>query len=346
MSQSTPDSQPARNPEGGAQRLSVEQLQAWEALGYGMFIHFSMNTYDGNDFSHGTAPATDFAPDKLDVEQWIKVARDAGMKYAVLTAKHVAGFALWPTKHGDYHVGNSSCQVDIVERFVKACDKYGVKPGLYYCSWDNHNLFGSVTATFAPPVTHDQRGFAWQHGQFTTQAYREFQMKQIEELLTQYGPIAEMWIDIPHLLTHDGRRQQYAQIARLQPECLVVMNNGTEAMFALIYDNAWPTDVQTIELKLPWSFRGHQPWMRIATRNDDEQDYYIPAEVCDQIGRAWFYTDDDQPRSIPELTAMRVICRERRANFLLNVPPDRHGLIQDKYIKGLNRLTKTYEDWS
>jgi hypothetical protein len=80
--------------ERGAQRLSLEQLRKWEALKFGMFIHYGMSTYTGSELPDGSHPSTLYAPDKLDVDQWISVARDAGMKYAVLTTKHVAGEAL------------------------------------------------------------------------------------------------------------------------------------------------------------------------------------------------------------------------------------------------------------
>src|SRR5512134_1596672 len=112
----------------GAQRLSLKQLRAWEALGYGMFIHFGMSTFDGDELSKGDKPSTFYRPDKLDVDQWISTARDAGMKYAVLTAKHVAGHCLWPSKHTTYTVANSTNKTDAVEQFVKACEKRGVLP--------------------------------------------------------------------------------------------------------------------------------------------------------------------------------------------------------------------------
>jgi len=174
----------------GGQRLSLEQLHAWEAMRYGMFIHFGMSTYDGQEFSKGDEPSTLYAPDRLDVDQWIRVARDAGMRYAVLTTKHVAGHCLWPTKHTDYNVTTSGNKTDVVEAFVKACEKYGVKPGFYYCSWDNHHRFDPAT---------EQTMEAW-YGALATAAYREFQLAQVEELLTQYGPIVEVWIDIPRRL--------------------------------------------------------------------------------------------------------------------------------------------------
>ena len=104
MNAASAQSQPTK----GAQRLSLDALRRWEALHYGMFIHFGMSTYDGDEISEGDKPSTLYAPDKLDVDQWVSVARDAGMKYAVLTTKHCAGHCLWPTGLNDYHVGTSS----------------------------------------------------------------------------------------------------------------------------------------------------------------------------------------------------------------------------------------------
>ena len=129
----------------GAQRLSLKQLQAWQREAFGLFFHFGMSTYDGEEFSSGTADASLFDPSGLDVEQWVSVARDSGARYAVLTAKHTSGFCLWPSAHTNYTVENAANKTDIVGRFVKACRDQGVKPGLYYCLWDNHHRFGSVT---------------------------------------------------------------------------------------------------------------------------------------------------------------------------------------------------------
>ncbi|MEN6304213.1 MAG: alpha-L-fucosidase, partial [Armatimonadia bacterium] len=172
------------NPPEGAQRLPLDKLHAWEALGYGMFIHFGMSTFVGQELPSGSEPSSLYAPTALDVDQWIRVACDAGMKYAVLTTKHVSGHCLWPSDHTDYHVGTSGNQTDVVEAFVTACAKHGVMPGFYYCTWDNHHRLGSVTWSEAPLERT-----------FTTARYRDFQMAQIEELLTRYGPVGEMWVD-------------------------------------------------------------------------------------------------------------------------------------------------------
>jgi len=299
--------------EPGAQRLTPEQLQKWEALKFGMFIHFGMSTYDGKELSNGDAPSALYAPDKLDVDQWVSVARDAGMKYAVLTTKHVAGHCLWPTRQTDYHVGTSGNTTDVIEAFVNACEKRGVMPGFYYCSWDNHNTFG------APLVVNRK--------------YLDFQTAQIEELLTQYGPVGEVWIDIPNLLPRFYRQELYNQIASLQPQAIIMMNNGIGDGSTYPTDKAWPADLIAIERFLPNSHTGHVKWREIEGKH-----YYLPGEVCDPIGREWFFTEEDQPRSDEELLGMYLVSISRGTNLLLDVGPDKHGLIPEKYTGALQRL--------
>jgi alpha-L-fucosidase len=311
----------------GRQRLSLRQLKAWEALGYGMFLHFGMSTFDGEECSKGDKPSTLYAPDKLDVDQWISVARDAGMKYAVLTAKHVAGHCLWPTRYNDYHVGTSGNKTNVVEAFVNRCAKRGVRPGLYYCSWDNHNRFGSLT----PSDTK------WGEA-FTTAEYREFQWRQLEELLTQFGNIAEVWIDIPGVMPRDYRNELYAQIARWQPDAVIMMNHGIGDGSQFNVPYAWPTDLIAIERFLPNSHTKHQRWREI-----EGKQYYLPGEVCDPIGKDWFYKTGDQPRSDAELLGMYLVTRSRGANLLLDVGPDKHGQIPKSYRAALMRLRRNID---
>jgi alpha-L-fucosidase len=313
--------------EVGSQRLSIEKLKQWEMLGYGMFIHFSMNTYDGDEFSRGDKPASYYNPNKLDVDQWIGVARDAGMKYAILTAKHVPGFCLWPSKFTDYHVGKSSNRTDVVDRFVKACESKGILPGLYYCSWDNHHRMGSLT----PSDTKFSEAY-------TTAAYREFQWKQLEELASQYGKIAEWWIDIPGVLPRDYRNDLYRFLANKHPESVVIMNHGIGDGSTYNVDYAWPSDVITIERFLPNSSTKHVKWREIEGKN-----YYLPGEVCDPIGKEWFYKEGDQSRSDEELLGMYLTCRSRGTNLLLDVPPDKSGLIPEYSVRSLMKLRRNLD---
>lgn len=311
----------------GCQRLSIEQLKKWEELGYGMFIHFGMSTFDGQELSKGDMPSNFYCPDKLDVDQWIRVAKDAGMKYAVLTTKHVSGHCLWPSKYTDYHVGTSGNKTDVVAEFVKACEKYGIMPGFYYCSWDNHHLFGSLTPS------HTKGDCA-----YTTEEYLQFQSNQIDELLTSYGIIGEVWIDIPSILPRGYRHKLYDQIARLQPDALIMMNNGIGDGSNLSVANTWPCDLVAIERFLPNSLDGHVQWREIEGKT-----YYIPGEVCDPIGREWFYVEGDKPRSDEELLGMYLVTRSRNANLLLDVGPDKHGVIPSHYVDALMRLKKNID---
>lgn len=315
----------------GLQRHSLQRLQSWETLGYGMFIHFGMGTFEGVEASKGDSPSDFYAPTELDVEQWIRVAHEAGMRYVILTAKHHSGHCLWPSRHTDYHVGTSGNTTDVVGEFVAACRKYGIVPGLYYASWDEHHVLGSLTP--------HKGGFG---NAYTSQAYRDFQLAQVEELLTQYGPIGEFWIDIPNILGPDGRVAQYEQIARLQPDCLAIMNQGFTTGDRIEVKSAWPTDLCAIERHIPAAPLAEHvtfsPWFSLDVPGVGQGDYYIPGEACDTLGKYWFFRDFDRPRSDAELLGMYFVTRERGCNFLLNVPPDKRGLIPDYFSDALFRL--------
>lgn len=333
----------ATDAERGVQRLSRERLAEFRKLQYGMFIHYGMPTFageilDGNAGKTNTyqsVPLEQYRPTKLDVDQWIRTAKNAGMRYAILTTKHHHGFCLWPSKHTSYHVGNSPVKTDIVGEFVAACRRHGLVPGLYYASWDEYegHRFGSKVAS----------DVGWGND-YTTHAYRQFQMAQIEELLTNYGPIGEFFIDIPRYLGPEGRAEQYAQIVRLQPNCIISFNQGFSSGDTIDTKNSWPTDVCTMERRLPSNpfhpmQRYEEKWMlQLPGRGAEKEPWIIPAEVNDTIGREWFFRATDLPRSDAELLGMRLICRERGVNFLLNVPPDNTGQIPKMYVDALMRL--------
>ncbi|HNR30732.1 MAG TPA: alpha-L-fucosidase [Candidatus Hydrogenedentes bacterium] len=305
----------------GGQRLSLDALRAWEALGYGMFIHYGMSTFVGQELPSGNDPLSVYAPTALDVGQWVAVARDAGMKYAVLTTKHVAGHCLWPTRHTDYSVANSPDKTDVVERFVTACRDKGVLPGFYYCSWDNHNRFGSRTWSDGPD-------------HYTTSTYQTFQTAQVTELLTQYGPIAETWIDIPGALGRGYRTFLYNHIASIQPDTVIMMNSGISTQEDYNVDYAWPSDIIAIERSLPPQ-SGYKKWRTI-----EGKEYYLPGEMCDPIGKEWFWVEGDLPREDQVLADLFQAARNHGVNLLLDVPPDRRGIIPKESVDALLRLRK------
>jgi len=331
---------PKQKAQTGDQRLSLRALQQWEKLRFGMFIHFGMATFDGDEFSRGDKPSAVYAPDKLDVSQWVGVARDAGMKYAVLTTKHVAGHGLWPSAYNDYHVGTSGNRTDVVEAFVTACRKAGILPGFYYCSWDNHNRFGSATPNFSTDGRLAKTD--WGHS-FVTRQYEDFQYKQLEELAMHYGEIVEFWIDIPSFLSAPFRQQLYNRLAELQPQAVILMNKGVMSGDKIAF-GAWPTDVLNYETEVPGyhvhpgGTAGHQPW-----RDFDGKRYYLPGEVCDTVNPHWFWVEGDKPKSDAELLGQALLCRSRGCNQLLDVGPDRHGLIPSEQVRALQRLRKNLD---
>lgn len=333
----------------GHQRLSLEQIGRWESLHYGMFIHFGINTFLEEELPRERVSPAVYAPDRLDVDQWASVARDAGMKYAVLTAKHVTGHCLWPSRQTDYTVARSGNRTDVMSEFVEACRKRGVQPGFYYSAWDNGHRFGGKThsdpgyGVFVKPpdFTQVREGMVIHPDKpaylcaYTSSLYQDFVTAQIAELLTDYGPIAEVWIDIPGVLGRGYRTFLYQHITTLQPEAVVVANHGMNNGAAFREAYAWPCDAISMEQNLPPE-AGHDKWRTIQGR-----EYCIPGECCITLGETWFYTPKDKPKPQSELVRLYEGCRNRGANLLLNVPPDKHGLIQQPYIDALGALGKT-----
>ncbi|WOO43528.1 alpha-L-fucosidase [Rubellicoccus peritrichatus] len=317
----------------GEQRLSLEKLQAYMQWQYGMFIHWGMSTFDGMDLS-ACEPIGTYNPTDLNVDEWISVARDAGMRYAVLTAKHVAGHALWPSAYGDYSVKNSSVTTDVVGAFTNACREKGIKAGIYYCAWDNTNLFGMQ-------VTKDWKQYAYGMTR-TNDAYREFMWNQCDELIDNYSPDL-LWVDMPKVLPLDKRYELYERITNRKPEIYFGYNhscqNGTE--FDPTF--AWPSDFMTLERNIPNAHNGHAKqdyfqWKEVLGKN-----YYIPGETNDTIGREWFYHEDDAVRSDKELLGMYMATTGRNVNFLLNCPPDKRGRMPQRWIDALTRLRKNID---
>lgn len=304
--------------------------------GYGMFIHFGMNTFLEQEWSDGTAPASTYAPTALDPEQWVRTAADAGFRYVVLTAKHHDGFCLWDSKLTDYDVASSPVKTDVVGAVADACRKYGLKFGLYYSLWDRHD----------PSYTSGDFG-----------KYIDYMEGQLTELLSGYGDVCELWLDggwdKPAADWQIDRL--YRTVHRLQPLCAFGVNNammtdGGDDRGG--FDNmASPDDmVEGRELFLryfPNDFRLADP--KIARRNDRKvytvsgQDYYLPFEHTICLSKKWTWFQKKQPsevRSPEELQELFYWCTANDNVLVINVPPDTRGLIRENEANAVISLGK------
>ncbi len=323
-----------------AQRLSVEKLKEWQDLRYGMFIHYGMSTFLEEDLPGGNAPVETYAPTDLDVAQWVRVAKDAGMQYAVLTAKHVSGHCLWPSEYTEYDVENNEDNTDVVGEFVKECREQGIQPGLYYCSYDNHHTFFSLmpgeskntSKALITPTENDLDLVP--PPPYTTSLYQNFMTAQIDELLERYSPLVEFWIDIPIILGNGYRKFLYDHITERYPDMVVVMNHGqkrSDKELVFLEDKAWPTDVLTLE-----KYTSNEPYDPVWTIQGEE--IYFPAESCYPISGKWFWHDNDEVKPIEDLVEICENSLKNRINLLLNVPPDKTGQIPEKWIDPLMEI--------
>ena len=318
-----------------AEDAKPDTLQTWQEMKYGMFIHFGMSTFTGREIDAGDMPSTTYAPAHPDVDQWIRVARDAGMKYTVLTSKHVAGHCLWDSKvkfrgkEFDYDVATSGNTTDIISEYVKVCGKYGIMPGIYWCMLDFHNN----------SVQHDKQ---WTAGSLPDDFFQLAQ-DQLTELIQRYPALAYYWIDIPRSASAEQRRVLYDLIKRLRPDTVVMFNFGTESqgMQGLTIEStqgiSWPTDVLNSE-RFPISvpFNPDQVWQG--------KHYRLGYEHCDCIGREWFWVEGDKPRPTSELCRLYHKTVAAGGNLLLDVPPDRSGRIPDYSVNALMELKRAIDD--
>lgn len=297
-----------------------EDFLSWK---FGMFIHFNVATFHERQWATGYEDPGTFTPDKLDCHQWIDAAASAGMSYAVLTVKHTGGWCLWDSKYTDTHdmtafVNYKGGKGDIVRKFVDACRERGVKVGLYYCFPGDFARREGL-----PEGKEDIHGLPPEaKGEYT-----DLIKNQLSELLTKYGPIDLLWIDqYANRYTRDDWRDIKQHVESLQPSCLVVANNSL---------NDEDTDIHSYEY--PWLKVSH-PNRALPSANNE-----YPAEVCDKLGSGWFWTtkeDSSSPRPAEEVVEMLRLCNSRRANYLLNVAPDRSGLIPTASVTRLREIGK------
>ena len=279
----------------------------WE---FGVFFHFGIRTfYEGHrDWDLQEMPLSGFKPTNLDCEQWMKVITEAGAKYAILVCKHHDGYANWPSKYTDYSVKNTPWKNgsgDVVKEFTDACRKYNIKVGLYYSPAE----FGSKEKSAAE--------------------YDDYFINQVSELLTNYGKIDYLWFDGCGSENHKYDTKRIVKVIRgLQPNILIF--------------NMWDPDTRWVGNEsgyahTPNNLTVNSTAFSVFTETDKEEslekEMFLPVECDFRMRRHnWFYSDQDEDtvKTLDELIGIYYYTIGRGANLLINIGPDRDGLLPKK----------------
>lgn len=301
----------------------TENQMRWQEMEYYAFIHVSLNTYTDQSWGYGNEDITLFNPESLDCRQWVRICKEAGMKGVILTAKHHSGFCLWPSRYTEYSVKNAPWrdgQGDLVREMSDACREFGLKFGVYLSPWDRNR------ADYGRPE------------------YITYFRNQLIELLTNYGPIFEIWFDGAHggtgyygganedrtidRTTYYDWKNTYALVRRLQPD-IVIWNDGGERA-----DLRWVGTEEGYVGETNWSLlnaTGEVTWPMLH-HGVETGDSWVPAEVNTSIRPEWFYhpSEDDKVKTVPHLMDTYYRSIGHNATLLLNFPIMPNGLIHPK----------------
>lgn len=314
-----------------------QQLE-WQKMELTAFLHFGINTFTGREWGDGKEDPALFNPTELDAEQWVRTLKDAGFKMVIITAKHHDGFCLWPTKTTKHSVESSPWKDgkgDVVKELRQACDKYGMKFGVYLSPWDrNAECYGD------------------------SPAYNKFFIEQLTELLTNYGEVHEVWFDGANGEGPNGKRQVYdwdafySTIRALQPKAVTAIMGD---------DVRWVGNEKGIGRETEWSATVLTPgvYARAAENNKAlgvygkakdlggrdvlakaKELFWYPSEVDVSIRPGWFYhkNQDSKVKSLKHLTDIYFQSVGYNSVLLLNIPPDTRGLINEADVSRLKEF--------
>lgn len=275
------------------------------------FFHFGVNTFTSLEWGNGTESEKSFNPSELDIDQWMRVIKNAGFDLALITAKHHDGFCLWPSAYTEHSVKNSpykNGKGDIIREFTDSARKYGIKAGIYISPWDRNSEY-------------------WGKAE-----YSDFYAKQLKELMTGYGEISEVWWDGAGSTETVYDWGRWASIIReFQPSAAIFGSLGASEYVDLRWvgnESGYAGETHYASIKthsLVVEDRGELNTGIIGAER------YIPAEVDVSIRPGWFYhkDQDDKVKSVSALNRIWFDSIGRGAMLLLNFPPDRRGLVHE-----------------
>ena len=329
----------AEKVEMASRLVPTPQQLEWQRMELTAFLHFGVNTFTGREWGDGTEDPAIFNPTSLDCEQWVRTLKEAGFKMAIITAKHHDGFCLWPTKTTRHSVASSSWKDgkgDVVRELRDACQKYGIKFGVYLSPWDrNASCYGD------------------------SPAYNQFFIEQLTELLTNYGEVHEVWFDGANGEGPNGKKQIYdwdailKTIRRLQPKAVTAIMGD---------DVRWVGNEKGIGRETEWSATVLTPgiYPRSGEQNKElgifgkakdlggrdivaraTELFWYPSEVDVSIRPGWFYhaDQDKQVKSLSHLTDIYFKSVGYNSVLLLNIPPDLRGLINENDVQRLKEFS-------
>ena len=281
--------------------------------GFAAFVHFGPNTFTGVEWGSGIEDPAVFDLREADTDQWCRIFRDAGMKRVILTAKHHDGFVLWPSRYTTHGVASSPYKGDVVKALATSCRKYGLEFGFYLSPADLYQmespdgLYGNGSAASLRTIPREVPGRPFDDKRtfsFEVDDYNEYFMNQLFELLTEYGPVSEVWFDGAHPKRKGG--QQYNYLA------------WKELIHALA-----PDAVVFGKEDLRWC--GNEA----GETRDAEWNVIQPAETDVSIRNGWFWRNEDEQAVRSADNVFDIWERSVGGNsiLLLNVPPDRQGRI-------------------
>jgi alpha-L-fucosidase len=323
---------PWRPPQAPVPVPSPAQL-AWQRDELALFLHFGVNTFTDREWGDGTEDPAIFAPTALDARQWARSARAAGFRAMVLTAKHHDGFCLWPSRTTTHSVARSPWRGgggDLVREFVDACRAEGLKPGLYCSPWDRN----------APAYGDSPR-------------YNDMYMAQLTELLTNYGPIHEVWFDGANGEGPNGKRQVYdwprtfGLVKRLQPDSVIFSDAGPDIRWiGNEIGSAGDTNWSTMNpAAVPYPGVSGPGIIEALQQGDPDGTVWRPGETDVSIRPGWFYhpAEDAKVRAVENLVQLYFTSVGRNSKLLLNVPPTREGLLHDTDVARLRGMRESLD---
>ena len=360
--------------EKAAKVLPRPNQTAWMRLERTYFIHFGPNTFRGVEWGSGREDPSIFNPTALDADQWVRTIKDGGGKMVILVCKHHDGFCLWPSRYTSHSVAASPWREgkgDEVREVAKAARKYGVKMAVYLSPADLYQLrtnptnpggyYGNGSAKALSTIPTDPARFKTDPSQgrapaagfksftYTVNDYNRYFLNQLYELLTEYGPIYEVWFDgaNPDPSVHEtyDYAAWYDLIRHLQPHAII---------FGKGPDGRWVGNEGGVGRTTEWSViplssspeTFHWPDMTDqdlgsrAKLAPGTSLWWYPAEVNMPILYGWFWAYGKSGRTAADLINYYYSSVGRNGNSLLNLSPDTRGLIPENQVMAVRQMAQ------